>query len=109
MGEPIRPGDGPIALIFVPARELAIQIHNEVQKFQDGLGLRSVALYGGTDMVKQIAALKRGCEICICTPGRLVEILSLQGGRRFDVKRVSFVIMDEADRMFDSGFSRQMA
>lgn len=107
---PIKPGvDGPIAIIFSPARELAVQIHREIQKFEEGLNFRSVALYGGVDITKQLGALKRGAEICVCTPGRLVEILSLQSGKRFNMSRISFVVLDEADRMFDAGFNSQMA
>ena len=101
-------GDGPIALIMAPARELAYQIRNEARKFTKALDLSVVCCYGGAGISEQIAALKRGAEIVVCTPGRMIDLLSLQNGRVVNLRRVTVVVMDEADRMFDMGFEPQI-
>jgi ATP-dependent RNA helicase DDX46/PRP5 len=74
------PGDGPIALIMAPTRELAIQIYNECRKFCKVLKLRTVCVYGGTGISEQIADLKRGGEIVVCTPGRMIDMLAANNG-----------------------------
>jgi len=107
---PVRDGaDGPVALILAPARELALQIWREAKRFAAPLGLRAIAVYGGAKVGDQIADLKRGAEICVATPGRLIDILTMQQGRLIALRRVSFVVLDEADRMFDMGFEPQIA
>ena len=67
------------------------------------LGLRCTAVYGGAQVAQQIADLKRGAEVVVATPGRLIDILTMQQGRLIALSRVSFVVLDEADRMFDMG------
>lgn len=101
-------GEGPIGLIMAPARELAVQIYNESKKFTKALGLRVTAVYGGAGVADQIADLKRGAEIVVCTPGRMIDILTMQAGKLVSLDRVSFVVLDEADRMFDMGFEPQI-
>lgn len=101
-------GKGPIGLIMAPARELAVQIYNEARKFTKALGLRVTAVYGGAGVADQIADLKRGAEIVVCTPGRMIDILTMQAGKLVSLDRVSFVVLDEADRMFDMGFEPQI-
>lgn len=101
-------GKGPIGLIMAPARELAVQIYNESKKFTKALGLRVTAVYGGAGVADQIADLKRGAEIVVCTPGRMIDILTMQAGKLVSLDRVSFVVLDEADRMFDMGFEPQI-
>ncbi|CAM9776717.1 unnamed protein product, partial [Ectocarpus sp. 13 AM-2016] len=101
-------GEGPIGLIMAPARELAVQIYNEARKFTKALGLRVTAVYGGAGVADQIADLKRGAEIVVCTPGRMIDILTMQAGKLVSLDRVSFVVLDEADRMFDMGFEPQI-
>jgi hypothetical protein len=59
---------------------------------------------GGAAVAEQIADLKRGSEIVVCTPGRMIDILCMQAGKLVSLKRVTMVVMDEADRMFDMGF-----
>jgi ATP-dependent RNA helicase DDX46/PRP5 len=105
---PLQDGDGPIGLVMAPARELAFQIFNEAKKFCRGLGLRAACIYGGAGVAEQIADLKRGSEIVVCTPGRMIDILCMQAGKLVSLKRVTMVVMDEADRMFDMGFEPQI-
>ena len=71
-------------------------------------GARSVCVYGGTGISEQIAELKRGAEIIVCTPGRMIDMLSANGGRVTNLRRVTFLVLDEADRMFDMGFEPQV-
>jgi ATP-dependent RNA helicase DDX46/PRP5 len=101
-------GEGPIGLIMAPARELAIQISKEVKRVTKALDLRVTAVYGGASVADQIGDLKRGSEIVVCTPGRMIDILTMQAGKLISFSRVSFVVLDEADRMFDMGFEPQI-
>jgi len=105
---PLRDLDGPIGLIMAPARELAFQIFSECKKFTKVLGLRCGCIYGGAGVAEQIADIKRGMEIAVCTPGRLIDILCMQAGKLLSLQRVSMVVLDEADRMFDMGFEPQL-
>ncbi|KAJ1514201.1 pre-mRNA processing RNA-helicase [Coelomomyces lativittatus] len=104
----LMPGEGPIALIMTPTRELAMQIHKEAKSFCKPLGLRSVCCYGGSPISDQIADLKRGAEIMVCTPGRLIDLLCANAGRVTNLRRVTYLVLDEADRMFDMGFEPQV-
>lgn len=101
-------GEGPIGLIMAPARELVNQIYKEAKRFGKGLGLRVTAVYGGAGVADQIGELKRGAHIVVCTPGRMIDILTMQAGKVFNLQRVSYVVLDEADRMFDMGFEPQI-
>jgi ATP-dependent RNA helicase DDX46/PRP5 len=67
-----------------------------------------VCAYGGSPIKDQIADLKRGAEIVVCTPGRMIDLLAANGGRVTNLKRVTYVVLDEADRMFDMGFEPQV-
>jgi len=94
--------DGPIqALILVPTRELAVQVTNEISKFVRYTGLRSVSIYGGQSIGLQHDLLRRGVQIVVATPGRLIDHLKRGSIQLDDVK---FVVLDEADRMLDMGF-----
>merc|ERR1711871_217839 len=104
----LRDGEGPIGLIMAPARELAFQINAEAKKFCKSIGLRVACIYGGANVADQIADLKRGADIVVCTPGRMIDILCMQAGKMFSFRRVTMVVMDEADRMFDMGFEPQI-
>ncbi|KAK8825318.1 hypothetical protein WA538_003015, partial [Blastocystis sp. DL] len=106
---PVKEGEGPIGLIFAPARELVAQIYTEASKFCKILGIRITAVYGGTSMTEQINSLKRGSEIIVCTPGRMIDILCLNQGRLVGLQRVSYIVLDEADRMLDMGFEPQIS
>ncbi|XP_051870678.1 probable ATP-dependent RNA helicase DDX46 isoform X2 [Pristis pectinata] len=105
---PLEEGEGPVALISTPTRELALQITKECKKFSKALGLRVVCVYGGTGISEQIAELKRGAEIIVCTPGRMIDMLAANNGRVTNFRRVTYVVLDEADRMFDMGFEPQV-
>lgn len=68
---PLEDGDGPCAIIMTPTRELCMQIGKDIKKFSKSLGLRAVCVYGGTGISEQIAELKRGAEVIVCTPGKI--------------------------------------
>lgn len=101
-------GEGPIGLVLAPSRELVVQIHAEARRGARALGLSATAIYGGAPVAEQIGALKRGGEIVVATPGRLIDMLTLNQGRLISFARVSYVVLDEADRMFDMGFEPQI-
>ncbi|CAA3008216.1 DEAD-box ATP-dependent RNA helicase 42-like [Olea europaea subsp. europaea] len=105
---PLMPGDGPIALIMAPTRELVQQIHSDIKKFTKVMGLSCVPVYGGSGVAQQISDLKRGTEIVVCTPGRMIDILCTSAGKITNLRRVTYLVMDEADRMFDMGFEPQI-
>ncbi|KAM4675211.1 putative ATP-dependent RNA helicase DDX46 isoform 2-T2 [Discoglossus pictus] len=105
---PLEEGEGPITVIMTPTRELALQITKECKKFSKTLGLRVVCVYGGTGISEQIAELKRGAEIIVCTPGRMIDMLAANNGRVTNLRRSTYVVLDEADRMFDMGFEPQV-
>ncbi|XP_062309191.1 probable ATP-dependent RNA helicase DDX46 [Osmerus eperlanus] len=105
---PLEEGEGPLSVIMTPTRELALQITKECKKFSKPLGLRVVCVYGGTGISEQIAELKRGAEIIVCTPGRMIDMLGANSGRVTNLRRVTYVVVDEADRMFDMGFEPQV-
>ncbi|XP_039251151.2 putative ATP-dependent RNA helicase DDX46 [Styela clava] len=105
---PLLDGEGPIAVIMTPTRELALQITKECKKFTKPLHLNAVCVYGGTGISEQIAELKRGAEIIICTPGRMIDMLAANSGRVTNMRRCTYMVLDEADRMFDMGFEPQV-
>lgn len=105
---PLMSGDGPIGLIMAPTRELVQQIHSDIKKFARVMGLSCVPVYGGSGVAQQISELKRGAEIVVCTPGRMIDILCTSGGKITNLRRVTYLVMDEADRMFDMGFEPQI-
>ncbi|XP_037111759.1 ATP-dependent RNA helicase DDX42 isoform X1 [Syngnathus acus] len=101
----LEPGDGPIGVIVCPTRELCQQIHAECKRFGKAYSLRSVAVYGGGSMWEQAKALQEGAEIVVCTPGRLIDHVKKKAT---SLQRVSYLVFDEADRMFDMGFEYQV-
>ncbi|KRW98717.1 P-loop containing nucleoside triphosphate hydrolase [Pseudocohnilembus persalinus] len=105
---PLREGDGPIGLVLVPTRELAQQIYGECKSFAKPLGLTTIAVYGGAGIQGQLSELKKGGEIVICTPARLIDVLTTSNGKITNLNRVSYVVIDEADRMLDQGFQPQI-
>ena len=70
-----------VAVIMTPTRELAMQISKECKKFNKVLNLHAVCVYGGTGISEQIAELKRGAEMIVCTPGRMIDMLAANSGR----------------------------
>lgn len=89
------------ALILVPTRELAVQVEEEAAKVGKYTGLRFASFYGGVGYEKQVADLKKGVDIIIGTPGRVID---LHESRQMDLSHIAFLTVDEADRMFDMGF-----
>lgn len=102
---PLSEGEGPIGLVMAPTRELAMQIQSEVVRFTHASNLRNIAVFGGVSRYGQAAGLRRGIEICIATPGRLLDFL--ESGTT-NLKRVTYLVLDEADRMLDMGFEPQI-
>ncbi|PNS16205.1 hypothetical protein CAC42_1968 [Sphaceloma murrayae] len=105
---PLESMEGPVGLILAPTRELATQIHKECKPYLKALKLRACCAYGGAPITEQIADLKRGAEIVVSTPGRLIDLLAANSGRVINLRRVTYIVMDEADRMFDMGFEPQV-
>ncbi len=102
----IRRGDGPLAIVMAPTRELAQQIEKEAKTFsRSSKGFKTAIVVGGTNMSEQRGDLRNGVEVCVATPGRLIDHLH-QGNT--NLHRVSIVILDEADRMLDMGFEPQI-
>jgi ATP-dependent RNA helicase DDX5/DBP2 len=101
----LRRGDGPIALVLAPTRELATQIKEECDKFAGRANLRTVCCYGGAPKGPQARELRNGVEIIIATPGRLIDFLETG---TTNLKRVTYLVLDEADRMLDMGFEPQI-
>ena len=106
--DPVSGDDGPIALIMTPTRELCTQIYSDLLPFLKSLKLRAVAAYGGSPIKDQIAELKRGAEIVVATPGRMIDLLAANSGRVTNLRRATYLVLDEADRMFDMGFEPQV-
>lgn len=92
---------GKKALVMVPTRELAVQVQEEAEKLLKATSLKCDSFYGGVGYDKQVASLKRGVDIMIGTPGR---VLDLNEGNQMQMDDVEFLVIDEADRMFDMGF-----
>ncbi|MHB1445084.1 MAG: DEAD/DEAH box helicase [Acidimicrobiales bacterium] len=99
-----RPGH-PRALVLVPTRELAAQVHNVMAPLADALGLRAAVAYGGTPVKKNADALAKGVDVLTGTPGRLIDLVD-SGTAYLD--DVAAVVVDEADRMADMGFLPQV-
>jgi ATP-dependent RNA helicase RhlB len=97
--------DGPRALILAPTRELAVQIHADATVLGAATGLRMVVVFGGTDYDKQREQLQAGVDVLIGTPGRLIDYFKQ---RIFSLRHVQVLVLDEADRMFDLGFIRDI-
>lgn len=89
------------ALILVPTRELAMQVEESVKTYGKYLPLRSTAVYGGVNITPQTEALRRGVEVLVATPGRLLDHIQQKS---VNLGQVSFLVLDEADRMLDMGF-----
>jgi superfamily II DNA/RNA helicase len=91
----------PLALIVVPTRELGIQVAEELVKISDQARIKVAAIYGGRPMEPQIAELKKGVDIVVGTPGRLLD---LHRQRALELSNIEFLVLDEADEMLDLGF-----
>ena len=98
-------GEGPIALVMVPTRELAMQIYNEARKYCKVYNIHVVCAYGGGNKYEQSKAFENGAEVAIATPGRLIDMIKM---KVTNLERVTYLVLDEADRMFDMGFEPQV-
>jgi len=98
-------GDGPICLVLAPTRELAQQVQQVAVEYGRASRLKSTCVYGGAPKGPQIRDLERGVEICIATPGRLIDFL--EAGKT-NLRRCTYLVLDEADRMLDMGFEPQI-
>ncbi|XP_074648921.1 uncharacterized protein LOC141904254 isoform X1 [Tubulanus polymorphus] len=101
----LKPGDGPICLVLVPTRELAQQVQQVAREFGELSKIKNCCVYGGAPKGPQIRDLNKGTEICIATPGRLIDFLE---AKTTNLKRCTYLVLDEADRMLDMGFEPQI-
>lgn len=101
----LRPGDGPIVLILAPTRELVEQIKQEASRFGSSSQIKHAVAYGGVPRRPQIQELRHGVEIVIACPGRLIDFLE---SNVTNLRRVTYLVLDEADRMLDMGFEPQI-
>lgn len=95
----------PKVLILAPTRELAVQIESEAQKYSQACGLATTCLYGGVPKKNQILRLQAGIDVAIATPGRCIDLFD---GGYLDLSCVTYLVLDEADRMLDMGFEPQI-
>ncbi|KAG0431367.1 hypothetical protein HPB47_021857, partial [Ixodes persulcatus] len=98
-------GDGPMALVLAPTRELAQQIQQVAADFGKASRIRNTCVFGGAPKGSQLRDLERGVEICIATPGRLIDFLE---AGKVNLRRCTYLVLDEADRMLDMGFEPQI-
>uniref|UniRef100_A0A1I8EU04 RNA helicase n=1 Tax=Wuchereria bancrofti TaxID=6293 RepID=A0A1I8EU04_WUCBA len=101
----LKEGDGPISLVIVPTRELALQVYQEAKRYCKVYNINVVCAYGGGNKWEQQNALTEGAELVIATPGRIIDLVKINAT---NFTRVTFLVFDEADRMFDMGFEAQV-
>lgn len=94
----LKSGDGIIGLILAPTRELSIQIYNEAKKFSKAYNIEVVCCYGGGNKYEQSKALAAGAEICVATPGRMIDMIKMKAT---NLLRCTYLVLDEADKMFN--------
>lgn len=93
------------ALVLTPTRELAAQVHENVREYSKHLDIRSTVIFGGVNANPQIKTLRAGVDVLVATPGRLLD---LHNQKVFSLSNVEFLVLDEADRMLDMGFLRDI-
>jgi ATP-dependent RNA helicase RhlE len=93
------------ALILTPTRELAAQVHNNVKAYSEFLDIRSAVIFGGVKQGPQVATIRNGVDVLVATPGRLLD---LNNQRLLSLKNVEILVLDEADRMLDMGFVKDI-
>ncbi|MDD4072937.1 MAG: DEAD/DEAH box helicase, partial [Desulfobacterales bacterium] len=99
-------GRHPRALVLTPTRELALQVGESIKTYARRVSMRCTAVYGGGRIDPQIDRLRRGIDILVATPGRLLD---LAGQRHLNLSRIEFLVFDEADRMLDLGFNEEIS
>ncbi|MGO9933990.1 MAG: DEAD/DEAH box helicase [Steroidobacteraceae bacterium] len=104
-GEPDRPVNAPRAIVIAPTRELAVQIHSDALAIGKFTGLKFAIVFGGVDYEKQRRILEEGVDVLIGTPGRIIDYFKQHV---FDLRHIQVAVMDEADRMFDLGFIKDI-
>ncbi|MBT8484007.1 MAG: DEAD/DEAH box helicase, partial [Phycisphaerae bacterium] len=107
-GHHTRPGrlaQRPRALVLAPTRELATQIYESFRTYGGSLRLRHAVIFGGVSQVRQVAALRAGVDVIVATPGRLLDLMNQ---RLVDLRAIEIFVLDEADRMLDMGFIRDI-
>ena len=98
--------DGPIGLILTPTRELCQQVYRETRKYANACSLKVACIYGGADKLQQFKELRSGLvAIVVATPGRWIDMIRIKATH---LRNVSYVVLDEADRMLDMGFEPQV-
>lgn len=93
------------ALVLTPTRELAAQVYDNVKEYSEFLDVRSTVIFGGVNQKPQVRTLRQGVDILIATPGRLLD---LQSQGEISLSKIEFLVLDEADRMLDMGFVRDI-
>ena len=93
------------ALVLTPTRELAAQVHNNVKSYSEFLDIRSAVIFGGVNQRPQVATIRNGVDILIATPGRLLD---LNNQNLLSLAKIEILVLDEADRMLDMGFKRDL-
>src|SRR5450755_3678214 len=104
-GSADRPQNAPRAIVIAPTRELAVQIHSDAEGLGKFTGLKLAIVFGGVDYDKQRRILEQGVDVLIGTPGRIIDYFKQHV---FDLKHIQVAVMDEADRMFDLGFIKDI-
>jgi ATP-dependent RNA helicase RhlB len=100
-----RPVNAPRAIVVAPTRELAVQIHSDAEKISKYTGLKLAIVFGGVDYEKQRRTLEEGVDVLIGTPGRIIDYFKQHV---FELKHIQVAVLDEADRMFDLGFIKDI-
>ncbi|OYX27675.1 MAG: ATP-dependent RNA helicase RhlE [Flavobacteriales bacterium 32-35-8] len=93
------------ALILTPTRELAAQVYDNVREYSEFVNIRSAVIFGGVNQKPQIATMRQGIDVLVATPGRLLDLINQN---HISLKRVEILVLDEADRMLDMGFLRDI-
>jgi len=102
---PTKPLNAPRAIVIAPTRELAVQIHSDAEGIAKFTGLKLAIVFGGVDYEKQRRVLEEGVDVLIGTPGRIIDYFKQHV---FDLRHIEVAVMDEADRMFDLGFIKDI-
>jgi len=106
LSEKNQTGKKPVrALVLTPTRELAAQVQESIESYSEFLDLSSTVIFGGVKQMKQVARIKKGIDILVATPGRLLDLVDQ---RLLFLDKVEFLVLDEADRMLDMGFARDI-
>ena len=98
-------GAGPVALVLVPTRELAMQVAEAMHRYGKGMGLRVLPVYGGQPIGRQLHAMRAGVDVVVATPGRALDHLRR---RSLDLSSLKVIVLDEADEMLDMGFAEDI-